>query len=176
MSYNANHPGHGQIQQKPTGVAHKALFLLPFADKDGKYTDGPNGTDAQYLDVGFSQWDPNDLSVKVWRRAEDRWSRQSEEVPVHRVLDMAQLVLQVLIHRDEKDRVTIPANVFEGQDEPLALAPEKVKFPPGAKVRNIPNYFIHEPKELDRIKQRLHALRNQLNDAFQAGNGDFQIS
>lgn len=33
-----------------------------------------------------------DISAKVWRYTGEKWSRQSEELPIHRVLDMAILV------------------------------------------------------------------------------------
>ena len=33
-----------------------------------------------------------DISAKVWRYTGEKWSRQSEELPLHRVLDLAILV------------------------------------------------------------------------------------
>ncbi|WP_140164347.1 DUF6530 family protein, partial [Vibrio parahaemolyticus] len=35
-----------------------------------------------------------ELSAKVWRQVDDRWSRQSEELPLNRVLDLATLVCE----------------------------------------------------------------------------------
>ena len=33
-----------------------------------------------------------DISAKVWRYTGEKWSRQSEELPIHRVIDLAILV------------------------------------------------------------------------------------
>lgn len=33
-----------------------------------------------------------DLSAKVWRYTGEKWSRQSEELPIHRVFDLASLL------------------------------------------------------------------------------------
>ena len=57
-------------------------------------------TDAQGLSVGLAQWNgvgKTDFSAKIWRYDESnprggRWSRQSEEISLHRTLDLASLV------------------------------------------------------------------------------------
>ena len=61
-----------------------------------------NNTDAQGLSVGLAQWNsPNenepDISVKVWRHTGEKWSRQSEEIPVHRLVDMTSLLCSALM-------------------------------------------------------------------------------
>ena len=33
-----------------------------------------------------------DISAKIWRYTGEKWSRQSEEMPLHRVLDLAILI------------------------------------------------------------------------------------
>ncbi|MDU7710081.1 MAG: DUF6530 family protein, partial [Clostridium sp.] len=33
-----------------------------------------------------------ELSAKVWRNTGEKWSRQSEELPLHRVIDLATLI------------------------------------------------------------------------------------
>ena len=54
-------------------------------------------TDVQALSIGHAQWDdPDAFAVKVWRWV-GQWSPQSEEVPVHRALDLALLVVSALI-------------------------------------------------------------------------------
>ena len=45
--------------------------------------------------MGLAQWNDRgnvDVSAKVWRYTGEKWSRQSEELPMHRVLDLAILV------------------------------------------------------------------------------------
>ncbi len=174
--YNAGpNPAAGQIDRKPEGVAHKPLYLLPYALRDGKYTSYPTGTDAQYLDIGFSQWDPNDLSAKVWRHTAGKWSRQSEEIPIHRVFDLAQFALQVLVHRDPFGAVTIPANVFEAQSDEITLNEESIKFPPSVRIRNVFNYLGHNPDEVERLNNRLKTLRDQLNAAYNPAKDGFDL-
>lgn len=49
-------------------------------------------TDTKGLSLGLAQWNDRgkvDISAKVWRYTGEKWSRQSEELPLHRVLDLA---------------------------------------------------------------------------------------
>jgi len=39
-----------------------------------------------------------DLSAKVWRYTGEKWSRQSEELPIHRVFDLASLLCASMIY------------------------------------------------------------------------------
>ena len=48
-----------------------------------------------WLCVGIAQWKPpgyTELSAKVWRNTGEKWARQSEELPRHRVIDLATLI------------------------------------------------------------------------------------
>ena len=77
----------------PAHLKHKPIIQVENYD----YIDGPyaNGSDAKGLSVGIAQWNRpgwTDLSAKVWRNTDNRWSRQSEELPLHRVIDLAALV------------------------------------------------------------------------------------
>ena len=45
-----------------------------------------------------------DISAKVWRYTGEKWSRQSEELPLHRVLDLAILVCRAKLHFREAYR------------------------------------------------------------------------
>ena len=67
----------------------------PILSVDYEQTDADAGYgDAIFMDIGQSTWDKKDLSAKLWRWADmgKRWSRQSEELPLSRVLDLAILV------------------------------------------------------------------------------------
>ena len=67
----------------------------PVLSVDYEQTDADAGYgDAIFMDIGQSTWDKKDLSAKLWRWADmgKRWSRQSEELPLSRVLDLAILV------------------------------------------------------------------------------------
>jgi hypothetical protein len=54
-------------------------------------------SDAKGLSIGKSLWNEDEISAKVWRHVEktQRWSRQSEELPLHRVLDLAILIVSL---------------------------------------------------------------------------------
>ena len=80
----------------PTHLSHTPIIKLENYSKiDGVYR---NATDVQGLSLGISQWSNEDLSVKVWRHSGKKWSRMSEELPLHRVLDLASLVCSALFY------------------------------------------------------------------------------
>ncbi len=54
-------------------------------------------SDAKGLSLGLAQWNDRgkvDISAKVWRYTGEKWSRQSEELPLHRVIDLAILIVR----------------------------------------------------------------------------------
>ena len=75
----------------PNHLKHQPVIKREEYSKiDGNYNE--NTTDAQGLSLGLAQWGNNDLSVKVWRYTGKKWSRQSEELPLHRVIDLTSLI------------------------------------------------------------------------------------
>ena len=79
----------------PTTLKHKPVIVSEnYGNIDGRYA---YKTDAQGLSLGLAQWNDRgnvDISAKVWRHTGEKWSRQSEELPMHRVLDLAILICQ----------------------------------------------------------------------------------
>ena len=77
----------------PTQLKHKPVIVSEDYDLvDGR---GANQTDAKGLSLGLAQWNERgnvDISAKIWRYTGEKWSRQSEEMPLHRVLDLAILI------------------------------------------------------------------------------------
>ncbi len=77
----------------PTTLKHKPVIVSEnYENVDGRYA---YNTDAKGLSLGLAQWNDRgrvDISAKVWRYTGEKWSRQSEELPLHRVLDLAILV------------------------------------------------------------------------------------
>ncbi len=74
----------------PTTLKHKPVVVA----EDYENVDGRNAyhSDAKGLSLGLAQWNDRgkvDVSAKVWRYTGAKWSRQSEEMPLHRVLDLA---------------------------------------------------------------------------------------
>ena len=80
--------------KSPKHLGHKPLVSVNDYDQiDGLYR---HATDACALSIGKAQYDNKEMSMKVWRHTGDRWSRQSEELPLHRNLDLTILLLHVL--------------------------------------------------------------------------------
>lgn len=94
----------------PTELKHKPVIVSEEYGKiDGRKA---NATDAEGLSLGLAQWNDRgnvDISAKIWRHTGEKWSRQSEELPLHRVLDLAILIgktklfFQERYHKNEKD-------------------------------------------------------------------------
>ena len=83
----------------PVSLKHKPVIVSEDYDRiDGRYS--PN-TDAKGLSLGLAQWNDRgrvDISAKVWRHTGEKWSRQSEEMPLHRVLDLAILICRAKLY------------------------------------------------------------------------------
>ena len=89
----------------PTTLKHKPVIVSEDYDKiDGRYA---GNSDAKGLSVGLAQWNDRgkvDVSAKIWRYTGEKWSRQSEEMPLHRVLDLAILVCKAKTYCQEAYR------------------------------------------------------------------------
>ena len=89
----------------PTNLKHKPVIVSEnYENVDGRYA---YNTDAKGLSLGLAQWNDRgkvDISAKVWRYTGEKWSRQSEELPLHRVLDLAILVCRAQLHFREAYR------------------------------------------------------------------------
>lgn len=87
----------------PTDLKHKPVIVA----EDYEHIDGRSAykSDAKGLSLGLAQWNDRgqvDISAKVWRYTGEKWSRQSEELPLHRVLDLAILTCRAIRYfRDE---------------------------------------------------------------------------
>ncbi len=89
----------------PTTLKHKPVIV----SENYENIDGRNAynSDAKGLSLGLAQWNDRgkvDISAKVWRYTGEKWSRQSEELPLHRVLDLAILVCRTQLHFREAYR------------------------------------------------------------------------
>lgn len=82
-----------KLSELPTWLKHKPIIVVDEYPKKDVYSG-----DAQFLSIGKAQWDNEDYSAKVWRYSEDakKWSRQSEELPIPRILDLATLVIAAI--------------------------------------------------------------------------------
>ena len=77
----------------PTTLKHKPVITVEnYENVDGRTA---YQSDAKGLSLGLAQWNDRgrvDISAKVWRYTGEKWSRQSEELPLYRVLDLAILI------------------------------------------------------------------------------------
>ena len=80
----------------PTHLYHQPIVAVDdYHLNDAVYP--AQTTDARALSIGRAQFDSTDFTAKVFRQTiTGRWSRQSEEVPLHRVLDLAILLATVI--------------------------------------------------------------------------------
>jgi hypothetical protein len=99
----------------PAELKHKPVIV----SEDYNLIDGRigNDSDAKGLSLGLAQWNDRgnlDISAKVWRHTGEKWSRQSEELPLHRVLDLAILICRTRkffmdrYNKNEKDYPKYP--------------------------------------------------------------------
>lgn len=77
----------------PTTLKHKPVIVSEnYENIDGR---SAYRSEAKGLSLGLAQWNDRgkvDISAKVWRYTGEKWSRQSEELPLHRVIDLAILI------------------------------------------------------------------------------------
>lgn len=89
----------------PTTLKHKPVIVSEnYENVDGRYA---YHSDAKGLSLGLAQWNDRgkvDISAKVWRHTGEKWSRQSEELPLHRVLDLAIFLCRAKQHFREAYR------------------------------------------------------------------------
>lgn len=86
----------------PTTLKHKPVIVSEnYENVDGR---SAYQSDAKGLSLGLAQWNDRgkvDISAKVWRYTGEKWSRQSEELPLHRVLDLALLICSAKMHFED---------------------------------------------------------------------------
>jgi Family of unknown function (DUF6530) len=89
----------------PTTLKHKPVIVCEnYENVDGR---SAFNSEAKGLSLGLAQWNDRgkvDISAKVWRYTGEKWSRQSEEMPLHRVLDLAILLCRAKLHFREAYR------------------------------------------------------------------------
>lgn len=103
----------------PEHLAHKPIIGVDNYDRiDGRYA---NNSDAKALSLGKSQWDSNEMAAKVWRHTGEKWTRQSEELPLHRVLDLAILILSMYVEEDGSNRAKTTLNEVVINPSDLAI-------------------------------------------------------
>ncbi len=81
----------------PTSLKHKPVIVCEnYENVDGRDAYHSN---AKGLSLGLAQWNDRgnvDISAKVWRYTGEKWSRQSEELPLHRLVDLTIFLCRTL--------------------------------------------------------------------------------
>ena len=80
----------------PKNLSHRSIISVNNYDK----IDAQNpqqDTDVKALSIGISQYNNSEISLKIWRHTGKKWSRQSEELPLHRNIDLNILLLSALM-------------------------------------------------------------------------------
>jgi len=153
----------------PTTLKHKPVIVSEnYENVDGRYA---YNSDAKGLSLGLAQWNDRgkvDISAKVWRYTGEKWSRQSEELPLHRVLDLAILVCRAKLHfreayRDEKlydtENPVIDRVGLQGDAMTVAICTDNEKINEDIKLFS---QALSNDDEL--IGERLHTLSRILKE------------
>jgi hypothetical protein len=101
---------------------HQPVFLVRYIEYDGPYA---NKTDCEYLSLGWAQYEPSSASLKAFRYTGKKWSRQSEEIPLHRAVDLVILLASAVgnVSNSRLGAISFPANTFEKQRVDLRIDP-----------------------------------------------------
>ena len=153
----------------PTNLKHKPVIVSEnYENVDGRYA---YNTDAKGLSLGLAQWNDRgkvDISAKVWRYTGEKWSRQSEELPLHRVLDLAILVCRTKLYFREayrNEKLYDPKNPvidrvgLQGDAMTVAVCTDNEKIDEDIKLFN---QALSNDDEL--LGERLHVLSRILKE------------
>lgn len=153
----------------PTTLKHKPVIVSEnYEDIDGR---NAYNSDAKGLSLGLAQWNDRgkvDISAKVWRHTGGKWSRQSEELPIHRVIDLSILICKAKEHF--KDAYRFEKLYDEGSPDI-----DRVGLQGDAMTVSVctDNPLIDEDimlfadalsRDDELLSERLHLLANLLND------------
>ena len=140
----------------PKNLSHCPLKYVKYCDHDGIYA---GDTDAQFLSLGISTWDNQELSLKVWRKKDENssWSRQSEELPLHRAIDLTMLLVTEMLHEDK-----IEFTCKDSNKELIEIQKNK-EVDRLKKIKNLDDYFNSNKDNEVMIKYRLRALKLKID-------------
>lgn len=146
----------------PTHLKHQPVAGVDgYEAVDGKYA---TDSDAKGITIGFSQWNHSDLSLKVWRRDDEKWSRQSEELPLHRAIDLTSLLVSVLGEGLTEDTMKYPEGIAK-----RVVVDSDDNIEKRALKRAREDFLAKLEVEKKALQPRLLALKEQL-DAYLASN------
>lgn len=144
-----------------TNLKHKPVVTVEdYPSRDGKYA---NNTDVQYLTLGLAQWNKpynvSDISAKVWRiNNENKISRQSEELPLHRVIDLTTFIVdyQIALKNNSQSKVLI-------DDSQLGEIKDVTYEESNEAIHNMFNHLFEEEFK-EQLEPRLKHLSSLLKE------------
>lgn len=104
----------------PQNLAHKPVYALPYEHFDGFYG---KGTDARFISIGLAQYNPYEVSLKIFRHTGEKWTRQSEELPLHRAIDAVTFLAKALYDSDNGN-LEVHSETLENQTEDIMITRE----------------------------------------------------
>lgn len=138
----------------PQTLDHRPVYSLDYLNHDG-YQAG--NTDAKCLSIGLAQYgNHSHVTLKVFRHSGKRWSRQSEELPLHRAVDLTLLLAKALFAEESQEIILEPDSLF-GQPEILKLIQD-----PKRTSSEIAAYTAFLDKNREALQKRLGALADEL--------------
>lgn len=153
----------------PTNLKHKPVVVVSdYENVDGRKA---YSSDIKGLSLGLAQWNDRgkvDISAKVWRHTGNKWSRQSEELPLHRVLDLAILAAKSYSYFREaykfpkmynEDNPVIGRVGIQGDAMTLRVCDENPKID-----EDIALFYSVLGKDSELIGERLSVLSKILKD------------
>ena len=153
----------------PSTLKHKPVIVSEnYENIDGRQA---YNSDAKGLSLGLAQWNDRgkvDISAKVWRHTGEKWSRQSEELPLHRVLDLAIFLCRTKLffreaYRYEKlydpEKPVIDRVGLQGDAMTVAVCTDNEKIDEDIKLFS---QALSDDDEL--LGERLHTLSRILKD------------
>jgi len=154
----------------PTSLKHKPVFISEDYNLiDGRYS---GKSDAKGLSVGLAQWNDRgrvDASAKVWRHTGGKWSNTAEELPLHRVIDLAILLCrtkQYLGNADTPDKMfdesdpQIDSIALQGGAMNIAVCTDNDMIDEDMQL--LKNAIAQEDKILDERLTRLAAILKEM--------------
>jgi hypothetical protein len=159
----------------PTTLKHKPVVVCEnYANIDGR---NAYDSEAQGLSLGLAQWNDRgrvDISAKVWRYTGEKWSRQSEEMPLHRVLDLALLIVRAKGYFKEAYRIPgmydaanprVDRIPLQGDAMTVSICTDNEKLD-----EDIQLFANALARDDEMLSERLHLLANMLRSAGYGSN------
>ena len=142
----------------PDTLKHKPIFKIEdYYKEDGERA---NDTDAMGLSLGKCQWrrDGFEPAVKVFRHV-GHWSRQSEELPLTRALDLALFIIKIVTEykKDEHFEKKLPIEFFNDL---------KIEYHSGSEdlLNELKNNYFKDEKFMKLIEDRVSYLKTAIEE------------